>query len=508
MASPVTVKLVKAPPVAHSSRWSLEGIRSALAGLLDGEFYRAAMLAEAMLGDDRILHCYQQIALEVTGRDLRFEPSKTGDGRTSKAWTREVESFYTSKTCTTPKTWDLVKWSELLGVAVGQVTVLVDGTPGRRRWIPVVNVLPPHHLRLNATGPSERWTYQTTTGPVEVTPGVNGWFLFLPRGPRGFVEAAIRALAHPWLARTFARRDFSRWAELFGNGMIKARHPKDAKDPVVRRWLEGVRNLGREPVIKLPEGYDVELVMSASSSADGFEKLLDHCDKAITLTMQGQTLTSDAGANGSRALGEVHRDTANLRTVGRVRGLEAFERETFLKPASDWNQGNPDAAPCIERDLDPPADEKASAEALGAFAEAVAKCVKVGIPIDLEELAEDYGVPLDQAIDVATRLLGELGPELAKCVTVDEWRERLGLEPLGDERGSKLIAEIGTGGGASSPSTGNAPPGSPPPPRSSGDQGAPPPDQGGSPADQGTPPPDPSAPSSDQPKAKTEVIAP
>lgn len=441
MASPATIHLVRTPPIAHSSRWSLDGIRTALANLMQGDFSSAAMLTEAMLGDDRILHCYQQIALEVTGRDLRFDASSGSDGRSSKSWSKTVEGFYTTKTMTQTATWEIVKWSEFLGVCVGQTTTLVDGSRGSRRWIPVVNVLPPHFLRFDER--KNEWRYQTETGLVPVTPGVNGWFLYLPRGARGFVEGAVRALAHPWIARSFGRKDLSRWSELYGNGMIKAKHPKDARDPVVRKWLEGVRNLGREPVVKIPDGYDVQMINATNAQANGFEILIGHCDRAITLVLQGQILTSETAPNGNRSLGDQHRATANARTIGRVRLLEQWERESVLKPASEWNQGDAEAAPYPVRDLDPPEDEKKSAEALGAFAEAVGKCIEIGIPIDLETLAEQYGVPLLDAVDLSTRLLCKLSPDNAKVIRVDEWRERLGLEPLGGELGEKFVSESG-----------------------------------------------------------------
>jgi hypothetical protein len=463
--------MIRTPPVAHSARWSLDGIRAALAGLMSGDFSGAASLVEAMLGDDRVLHCYQTIALEVTGRDLRFEPSKGADGRSSKAWTRDCAAWFPDKAMPSSATWDLIKWSEFLGVAVGQTTVLVEGGPGTRKWTPVVNVLPPHFLKY--TERDRLWTYQTERGTVPVEVGKNGWFLFLPRGERGFVEGAVRAIAHPWLARTFARKDFSRWSELFGNGMIKARHPKDAKDAVVRRWLEGVRNLGREPVLKIPEGYDVELVMSTSSQADGFEKLLAHCDTAITLVLQGQTLTSGTAVNGNRNLGEVHRATANGRTIGRVRTLEQFERKAVLMPASDWNQGNPDAAPHLSRDVDPPVDEKASAEAFSAFVDALRKAFTIGLPVNVEKLCEVYGIDLDDAIDVATRLFGEVTAITGRAIRVDEMRERLGLEPLGDERGEKMLvadAPAPSAGGGGQPPNGQPPPGEGEQPKGEGEE--------------------------------------
>lgn len=474
MASkPVTSTIVRDQAIGFSLRWSVETLRGTLIELLSGDFARPAMLAEAMLGDDQILTSYQQICLEVTGRDLFMLPSSEGDGRSKKAWARECQSFF-GDAMPEAATWELIKWTELLGVAVGQLIVDPKGRGPSRRWYPRVHVHPPHFLRY--VEHEDRWTYTTRDGTRTVTPGQDGWFLWMPRGRRGYVEGAIRALAHPWMARTFAKKDWSRWSELYGNGMIKARHPKGANDPEVRRWLSGVRNLGREPVVAIPKDYDVEMINTTNAQADGFEKLLRHCDTAITRVLQGQTLTSGTAENGTRALGEVHRQTGNLRTVGRVKALATFEREQVLMPASEWNIGNANVAPWPARDIDPTDNGKEGADALKSFGEAIASLSEAGIPIDLVTLAERFNVPINDAIDVADRVFFSLKGEHLKAMRVDEVRERLGLEPMGDKRGDQLF------GATAAP----AAPGSSPPP----EDGTPPPNDDETPPSDGEEEPD------------------
>jgi len=118
--------------------------------------------------------------------------------------------------------------------------------------------------------------------------------------------ALLRALAWWWCASNFAAEWFLNFAQIFGLPIRWANY--DASKPgLLTQICDMLENMGSAGWGAFPAGTTIEL-KEPSKGSDSLPQaaLLDRADRQCDLLILGQTLTSDVGDSGSRALGEVH----------------------------------------------------------------------------------------------------------------------------------------------------------------------------------------------------------
>lgn len=108
----------------------------------------------------------------------------------------------------------------------------------------------------------------------------------------------------------FKRQGIAFWLsalEKFGQPTVIGRFPQGTSNEKVDELLEILRAVASEAAVALPEGMVTELLEAKrSGSFDSYEKLARYMDEDIAKVVLGETLSTDSGDNGSRALGEVH----------------------------------------------------------------------------------------------------------------------------------------------------------------------------------------------------------
>jgi len=193
------------------------------------------------------------------------------------------------------------------------------------------------------------------------------------------------------------------YAQLFG---IPWRHIEtdgsDGAMSAAQDLLEGIGSSGAAvtgPNVKL----NVLDGVGGSAATMPQSHLMDVADRACDILMLGQTLTTDVGASGSRALGDVHASVRSdiLQAVATwVSGIytnqliPAIVQMNFGKVASE-------DLPYATLEIPVPKDQKAIAERLKIIKE-------VGLPVTLKWAYEELGIPEPQDGDT---LLGNT-PEL------------------------------------------------------------------------------------------------
>lgn len=102
--------------------------------------------------------------------------------------------------------------------------------------------------------------------------------------------------------------DWSQFAELYGMPIKVAKY--DPFDDVQRRKLDqDMAQMGAAPNLTLPKGVDFELLdTSSQGKSEIFRDMIDLCNSEISKIFLGQTLTTDPGRNGARALGDIHKE--------------------------------------------------------------------------------------------------------------------------------------------------------------------------------------------------------
>jgi len=126
-------------------------------------------------------------------------------------------------------------------------------------------------------------------------------------GPLSAV-ALLRPLAWWWCASNFSAAWLLNLAQVFGLPIRWATYPQGAPQHLVDQICAMLENMGSSAWGAFPAGASIELKEPSKGSGswpqDG---LLDRADKQVDLLILGQTLTTDVGDSGSRALGGVHR---------------------------------------------------------------------------------------------------------------------------------------------------------------------------------------------------------
>ena len=245
-----------------------------------------------------------------------------------------------------------------------------------------------------------------------------------------------RQVLAAWLQSNERHSDPTTWAQY--SGQYDQSRQKEI--------LDHLRNLGRNGKIVTPDDISIAYLQAASSGGS-YRELSEYLDQMLTKAVLGETLSTSAGDNGSRALGEVHNDvrlalakadadlvcdTINrtlVRWIIEVNALpiaagypklwrdfsepddldklserdERLDRMGYRAPVKYINDTY--GGDRVDIKATPPADAPASAEAAPdpSFAEAV-------------------GVPVDRVPDVlASRALAETAPARARLI--DRLRE-------------------------------------------------------------------------------------
>ncbi len=379
-------------------RWSVAKVRAALTDHINGQWTSSALLADALMQDDRVSADLRTRVLAVSGLPFRLEASVFGDQRRARLVAREAELAW-PQIAPASLIHDLLRWSILLGFAPAVCT----WSTSARRWTPSTQLFHPEHLYLD-TG-AEVIRAATRDGIVEVTPGDGAWVLHAPDGSRPWMSAAVRGLAIPWLARSYARRDWSRFSEKHGLPIVGAIVPQEADAPEKDGFYSDLRRLGAEGLVVLPRdqndrGFDLKYLEPGNVQASGsFRDLISHCDQAIAVALLGQASNATEGGSFAKAqaLDAIRLDL--LESDAKALGETIYSQ--ILRPWSWYNFGDPDLAPRPIWDPTPPSDtatlaatHKTAGEAITAWNAAAAAA---GLTVDVAALAERYGVPLRRA---------------------------------------------------------------------------------------------------------------
>jgi phage gp29-like protein len=121
-------------------------------------------------------------------------------------------------------------------------------------------------------------------------------------------SAMMRCLAAWWVASRFGLEWFMNYSQLFGIPFRKATY-QVGDNLVYNRLVQMMKQAGSASWGVFPEGTEVEILSAPSTSGNmPQERLLELADKVCDILLLGQTLTTEVGVSGSRALGGVHKE--------------------------------------------------------------------------------------------------------------------------------------------------------------------------------------------------------
>lgn len=133
------------------------------------------------------------------------------------------------------------------------------------------------------------------------------------------------------------------------------------------KLLNTLRGIRTSSAVTVPVGTEVDFLEASRSGSVTYQDFLSYWDKAISICVNGETLTTDIGSSGSRAASETHADMLQMLVDSDADLLSDTLRETLLTWLVDYNFPGA-GVPSIWRTR--PSNEKEKAEVRKVKAEA------------------------------------------------------------------------------------------------------------------------------------------
>lgn len=176
--------------------------------------------------------------------------------------------------------------------------------------------------------------------------------------------ALLRPLAWWWCASNFSADWLLNLAQVFGLPFRWANYDPNSPQATIDAICSMLENMGSAGWAAFPAGTTLELKEPSKGAAGSTpqQDILDRADKQADLLILGQTLTTDVGSSGSRALGDVHSSVRDD-VIEATASFAARVFNTQLIPAIlRLNFGNADLAPRFCPEPDKEEDETANAQ--------------------------------------------------------------------------------------------------------------------------------------------------
>ena len=382
------------PLVVIQNSWTIEGARSALAMHMIGVFEKSGMLADSILGDDRVMATMGSRRAGLFGREVRFKPAN------DSAAAKEVLDAWVAH-------WPLFSGDSSLGI-MNDYEILMGFSDAQLVWDTTRPVWNPYMRHWHPRYSYWHWTLRkfialSQDGQIPIIPGNGKWVHHSRFGiERSWIRGALRAVTEPWLGRHWGRRDWLRYSEKHGLPIGIAEVPM-ASDPGERaQFAHQVANLGNETTIMLGKGvdkdnsYDYRLVEPMDASWESFPALIGNCDMSIVLALLFQNLTTEVHG-GSLAATDAHMDVRDSGLQDDNSAWRNTLHSQVARPFAYFGFGDADLAPWTEWDVASRAGYEANAKQMQALGTAMQAFGAAGVKFTfVEELrkfaAERFGL--------------------------------------------------------------------------------------------------------------------
>jgi phage gp29-like protein len=195
-----------------------------------------------------------------------------------------------------------------------------------------------------------------------------------------------RSALWAWVFKSYAMRDWARFAELFGQPIRLGKYHHGATPDDVAVLKQAVFSLGSDAAAVIPQEMALELIEAGgkSASADLYHRLIDYLDRQVSKAVLGQTMTTDDGS--SLAQAKVHAEVRADILRADARSIAATLTRDLIAPIVRLNMGDDAPLPILTLCVEEPED-------MAALADQVVKLSQAGMPIPQWWVRERFGIP-------------------------------------------------------------------------------------------------------------------
>lgn len=258
--------------------------------------------------------------------------------------------------------------------------------PGRYYGFPCVTGME-DRLMLNPAGNGNR------SGLVDFPPDKFLIGVCASRSGHPMNTALLRSLAKYWVGAQFGFQWLCNYAQMFGAPIRWATY-----DPNNKRLLDDIvamlENIGTAGWGAFPLGTTLELKEPTKAAQDNPQVFLQEAaDRACDILILGQTLTTDVGSSGSRALGDTHKSIRGDVLKGAAGWVGRTISSQLIPAILRMNYGSAEKAPTLLLEIEEKGDELLKAQRDKIL------FVDMGLPVAKEFLYERHGVPMPSEED-------------------------------------------------------------------------------------------------------------
>lgn len=427
-----------------ASYWTPALLETAQKNASNGNYTELGGIVEWIRADVRVRGCLESRISGLTSCEKVYTP--IGEVGSPTDYTAQLKEDLPEMLSSSVVS-DILTIGLLAGFAVAQLTWKnADRLDGSIRSLASINVFHPSNLVMKDSQliATDRDNVQHIVDPSKY----GEWLVFYPFGvERAYSKGYWRVLSFLTLAKYYGNTDLLRYSEKHGQGIVAATVEKDAIDNLGADNINSARaelvnffkNMGREKGIALPPGFDIKLIESSADTSAVFQAILDMADKAISIALLGQNLTTDV-SSGSLAASKTHSQVKQEIVDSDVNALCSCLREQVIKVWAAYNFGDPNLAPQFTYDTSEAEDLGAIVTTWRSTADAIKSWNDLGVPVDFLAAAKRVGLPVIEGKEL-TKSGGQVYEYHYKygLLTVNEGRASIGLPAIAG--GDKVVSE-------------------------------------------------------------------
>jgi phage gp29-like protein len=341
---------------------------------------------EDVLGDDQVMTALSQRFLAVTSCEWDVEPASE-----SAADVAIAEFVKSQLHCIG---WDRVTFKMLFAVYYGYSVAEMLWEPkenGARLGWKAIKVRKRQRFGFNADGELRLRTLENYIDGEACDPQ---YFWSFNHGADNDDDHYGKGLAH-WLYWPvyFKRNGVKFWLiflEKFGMPTMVGKFPAGVDQTEIDKLLETAGAMATDAAVAVPLEMELETVEAKRSGTADYKDLCSFMDAAISKVVNGQTLTTQVGDSGSRALGDVHERVGDKITKSDADLVcESFNLGP-VKLLVDANFAGITKYPRVYRKIEPE-------ENLDQTADRDVKLKNMGYKRTMESVTEVYGEGYEEA---------------------------------------------------------------------------------------------------------------
>ncbi len=255
------------------------------------------------------------------------------------------------------------------------------------RWIPQkkVTFVQGEHPRL--------LTEEAAWEGVELPPWKVIYHRYKARSGTDTRAGVLRVVGYMYLLKNFALKDWAAFNEVFGMPLRLGKYDPAASPADREALITAIRNLGSDAAGVISKHTEIEFVEATSRQAgrsNPYQLMAEFCNREMSKAILGQTLTTDtAGATGTYAAARVHAQVRRDLVEADAQALAQTLREQLLRPLVGFNFGWEKPVPWFRFRYEEEED-------LRTLSEVYRNLQEMGLPLDMEHVAERFGIPLPE----------------------------------------------------------------------------------------------------------------